>query len=138
MESASTMRLMVLLPTEVLVDEEVTTVVAEAPNGYFGLLPHHIDFVAALVPGILSFADSSGRLQHVAVDEGVLVKCGPEVRVSALNGVRGGELPDLEQTVVARFRRLDDDQRTARAAVARLEAAALRRFVTLEEQSRGR
>ena len=55
------MRLRVLLPTEVLLEEEVTKVVAEAENGSFGLLPRHIDFVAALAPGILSFESTEGR-----------------------------------------------------------------------------
>ena len=54
------MRLTVLLPTEILVDEEVVKVVAEAQNGSFCLLPRHIDFVAALVPGLLSFV-KTGR-----------------------------------------------------------------------------
>jgi F-type H+-transporting ATPase subunit epsilon len=132
------MRLRVLLPTEVLVDEEVVKVIAEAQNGFFGLLPHHIDFVAALVPGILSFTDQDGRDQHVAVDEGVLVKCGAEVRVSVWNAVRGDALTDLQETVASRFRHLDDEQRSARTALGRLEAGALRRFVELEERTRGR
>ena len=132
------MRLRVLLPTEVLVDEEVVKVIAEAQNGFFGLLPHHIDFVAALVPGILSFTDQDGRDQHVAVDEGMLVKCGAEVRVSVWNAVRGYALTDLQETVASRFRHLDDEQRSARTALGRLEAGALRRFVELEERTRGR
>lgn len=132
------MRLTVLLPTEVLVNEEVAKVVAEAQNGFFGLLPHHIDFVAALVPGILSFTDRDGRDQHVALDEGVLVKCGAEVRVSVWNAVRGKALADLQETVASRFRKLDDEQRSARTALGRLEAGALRRFVELEEGARGR
>ena len=48
------MRLKVLLPTKVLIDEEVTKVVAEAENGSFCILPRHIDFVSALVPGSVS------------------------------------------------------------------------------------
>ena len=132
------MRLRVLLPTEVLVDEEVAKVVAEAPNGFFGLLPRHIDFVAALVPGILTFTDRHGEDQHVAVDEGVLVKCGAEVRVSAWNAVRGRVLADLQTTVAGRFRHLDDEQRSARSALGRLEAGALRRFTELQERTRGR
>jgi F-type H+-transporting ATPase subunit epsilon len=132
------MRLRVLLPTEVLVDEEVVKVIAEAQNGFFGVLPHHIDFVAALVPGILSFTDQDGRNHHVAVDEGVLVKCGSEVRVSVWNAVRGDALTDLQETVASRFRHLDDEQRSARTALGRLEAGALRRFVELEERTRGR
>ncbi len=49
------MKLKILLPTEIMLDEEVTKVTAEAGNGSFCLLPRHIDFVAALVPGLLSF-----------------------------------------------------------------------------------
>jgi F-type H+-transporting ATPase subunit epsilon len=37
------MRLKVLLPTMVLVDEAVSKVVAEAENGAFCLLPKHVD-----------------------------------------------------------------------------------------------
>ncbi len=132
------MRLTVLLPTEVLVDEEVTKVVAEAQNGFFGLLPRHVDFVAALVPGILSFTDRDGREQLVAVDEGLLVKCGDDVRVSVLNAARGESLADLRDTVASRFRQLDDEQQSARSALGRLEAGTLRRFLELEEHARAR
>ncbi len=45
------MKLKVLLPTEIFINEEVEKVVAEADNGYFCLLPRHVDFVSALVPG---------------------------------------------------------------------------------------
>ena len=132
------MRLRVLLPTEVLVDEDVTKVVAEAQNGSFGMLVHHIDFVAALVPGILSFTDRHGRDQHLAVDEGVLVKCGDEVRVSVWHAVRGDALAGLQATVASRLSELDEEQRSARTALGRLEAGALRRFAELEERTRGR
>ena len=37
------MKLKILIPTEVLVDREVTKVIAEAENGNFCLLPHHIE-----------------------------------------------------------------------------------------------
>ena len=49
------MRLRVFLPMKILVDQDVTKVVAEAENGSFGILPKHVDFVAALTPGIFSF-----------------------------------------------------------------------------------
>jgi F-type H+-transporting ATPase subunit epsilon len=48
------MRLKILLPTEIILDKEVIKVVAEAENGYFCLLPRHVDFVSTLVPGILA------------------------------------------------------------------------------------
>ena len=131
------MHLQVLLPTEVLVDEEVIKVVAQAPNGEFCLLPRHIDFVAALVPGVLSFSRSDGNETFVAVDEGVLVKCGSEVFVSTLNGVTGTELGRLRDMVQERFMEMDEHERKVRSALSRLEAGTLRGFWALQERSRG-
>jgi len=130
------MRLRVLLPTEVLVDEAVDKIIAEAANGSFCLLPRHIDFVAALVPGVMSF--TRGAYEYYAgLDRGILVKCAGEVTVSTLDGVRGDELGELEEHVRQRFLELDEHERKARSAVARLEAGTLRTFRELQERSRG-
>jgi F-type H+-transporting ATPase subunit epsilon len=126
------MRLKVLLPTEILIDQEVTKVVAEAVNGSFCILPRHIDFVAALIPGILSF-EQGGQEEFLAIDEGMLVKCGAEVMVSTRNAVRGPELGRLKQTVNEQFEILDEQEKKARSALAKLEADFIRRFLDLEE-----
>ena len=126
------MNLKVLLPNEVLMDEEVIKVVAEAENGSFCLLPRHVDFLAALVPGLLAYVTPQGVEQFLAVDEGILVKCGPKVLVSTRNAVRGPELGSLEQTVEKRFRALEEREKTARSAFAKLEANFIRRFMELE------
>ena len=127
------MKLKVLVPSEVLIDQEVTKVIAEAENGSFCLLPRHIDFVAALVPGLLSFESGEGREEFLALDEGILIKCGPEVLVSTRNAVRGPDLGKLKQTVEEEFRVLDDREKMARSAVAKLEANFVRRFMELEK-----
>lgn len=131
------MLLRVLLPTEVLVDEPAVKVIAEAENGYFCLEPRHIDFATALVPGVLTFVTPAEQEQYVAVDHGVLVKCGAEVLVSTLNGVPGDELQTLKTLVEERFLELDEHERKARSALARLEAGALRRIRDLQEGSHG-
>ena len=131
------MRLKVLLPTEVLIDEEVQKVIAEAANGLFCLLPRHIDFTAALVPGILYYTTPDGDERFVAVDEGTLVKCGVDVLVSVLNAVAGTRLEELEATVSESFRNLDADARRARSALARLEAGTMRRFLEMEKRVLG-
>ncbi len=133
----NTMTLKVLLPTDVLVEEPVAKVIAEAENGSFCLLPRHIDFTAALVPGILSFARPDGPEQYAAIDNGILVKCGQEVLISAFNGVLGDDLAQLRHLVAERFLALDEQQRTARSALARLEAGVVRRFMETEEQRHG-
>jgi F-type H+-transporting ATPase subunit epsilon len=131
------MHLKLLLPTEVLISEPVTKIIAEAVNGSFCLLPRHIDFVSSLVPGILSFTTADGEEIFVAVDEGTLVKCGEQVMVSTLNAVRGVDLAQLRLTVEERFMELDEHERVARTALARLEAGTIRRFIELEEQGHG-
>ncbi len=131
------MRLRVLLPSEVLIDKAVVKVIAEAENGSFCLLPRHIDFVAALVPGVLCFYSRDGEESYAAIDEGILVKCGRDVSVSTLNSVRGADLDDLRLLVEDRYLELDDHERKARTALARLEAGTLRRFRELQEESHG-
>ncbi|HNP26258.1 MAG TPA: F0F1 ATP synthase subunit epsilon [Nitrosomonas sp.] len=137
MEQKPGMRLQVLLPTEVLVDEQVVKVVAEAENGSFCLLPRHVDFVSALVPGILSFHTFGGSECFAAVDEGILVKCDREVFISTLNGVRGSDLNHLQALIDERFLELDEHERKARTALARLEAGTLRSFRELQDKSYG-
>ena len=125
------MRLKVLLPTEVLLDQEVTKVIAEAENGHFCLLPHHIDFAAALVPGILSFEFDSGQEAFLAVDEGILVKCDREVLVSTLNAIRDDDLDRLKRTVEQQFQVLDEREKLTRSALGKFEASIMRRFQEL-------
>ena len=129
-----TMRLRVLLPTEVLLDREVAKVVAEGGNGSFCLLPRHVDFVAALVPGILRYTTPHGEEHFIGLDAGTLVKRGDDVLVSVLNAVHEADLERLSAAVQQSFRELDEDEREARGALARLEAGALRRFYELERQ----
>jgi F-type H+-transporting ATPase subunit epsilon len=131
------MKLTVILPTGVLVDQEVTKVTAEAENGSFCLLPRHIDFLAALVPGLLSFENDAGDEEFLAIDEGVLVKCGAEVMVSTRNAVRGVPLGQLRQAVEKQFRVLDEREQQARTVLTKLEADLVGRFIRLGEKARG-
>jgi F-type H+-transporting ATPase subunit epsilon len=127
------MRLKVLLPTEVIVDEEVAKVVAEAGNGSFCLLPRHVDFLAALVPGLLSFDTPEGEEVFLAVDEGILVKCKQDVLVSTRNAIRGPNLGELRKAVEEQFKVLDEREKMARSAVAKIEASFVRRFLEIQK-----
>jgi F-type H+-transporting ATPase subunit epsilon len=127
------MTLKILLPTEIFLEEEVTKVIAEASNGSFCLLPRHIDFVAALVPGLLSYEDKRGHEVFLAADEGILVKQGEQVFVSTRHALRGPDLGVLEKTVREQFMMLDDREKTARSAVAKIEASFVRRFLEIQK-----
>ena len=128
------MTLKIMLPAKVLLEKSVTSVVAEAQNGSFGLLPRHIDMVTALVPGILSFRTEDGE-GFAAIDEGILVKSGERVMVSVRDAVYGADLGSLEQTVRERFRSTDEQAQEMNSALARLEAGFLRRFIELRDST---
>jgi F-type H+-transporting ATPase subunit epsilon len=122
------MTVKVILPSGVLLEQEAVKVVAEAQNGSFCLLPRHVDFVAALVPGILALTSQDGEETFLAVDEGVLVKRGPEVLVSTWNALQG-KLGELRQAVLAQFRALGEQEQKARLALDRLEASLVRQIL---------
>ncbi|HVN71368.1 MAG TPA: F0F1 ATP synthase subunit epsilon [Desulfomonilia bacterium] len=123
----------ILLPAEVFYNKEVAKVVAEAGNGSFCLLPQHIDFVAALVPGLLRMVGVDNKEEFYAVDEGILIKKGNEVMVSTRNVLKIPDLGQLKQVVDEQFKTLDDKEKAARTAAARLEADLVRRFMELRK-----
>ena len=129
------MRLKVLLPFEVFVDEaDVSRIVAETPEGSFGLLPHRLDCVAALSPGILIYETAAHDEVCLAVDEGVLVKTGGDVLVSVRRALRGTDLGQLRDAVTQQFEKQDAQDRNLRSAMARLESGFLRRFAGFEHE----
>jgi F-type H+-transporting ATPase subunit epsilon len=125
------MRLTVWLPTEILMQEEVSRIKAEAPNGWFGLLPRHIDFVTALVPSVLTFARTSGTEEYLAIDHGILVKCGPEVSVSTRAAVRSANLAQLRKDVEARFEAEEEREKKTLSSEVKLEADLVRGLLEL-------
>jgi len=127
------MTLKVRLPSEVLFEEEVSRIRAEAENGWFGLLPKHIDFVTALVPGVMTFQPCGKAEEYLALDRGVLVKCGAEVSVSTRQAVRGKSLPELKQQVERQFLAQRERERAARALESKLEADLVRRLLEAEK-----
>jgi F-type H+-transporting ATPase subunit epsilon len=130
------MRLRVWIPIEVALDEEVTKVRAEAENGWFCILPRHVDYVTSLVPGILCFELPDGHTEYLAVDQGVLVKCGPEVSVSTPNAVRSVDAAALKAAVETQFRTIHQKEEAARVFEAKLEGDLARQLMELERYAR--
>ena len=129
------MNLKVLLPFRIFAQETgVARIVAETPAGSFGLLPHRLDCVAALAPGILTYGTEAGGEVYLAVDHGVLVKTGQEVLVSVRRALRGTDLGRLRESVEREFMALDESEKSLRSVVAKLEAGFLRRLASLQHE----
>ncbi len=129
------MKLTVRLPSEILFEEQVDRIKAEAENGWFGLLPKHLDFVTALVPGVVTFRPHGKPEEYLAVDHGILVKCGADVSVSTRNAVRGSDLTQLKEEVERQFRAREAREKAARAYEARLEADLVRHLLEAEKHA---
>lgn len=129
------MTLKVVTPTGVVLNEPVAKVVARGSAGAFGLLPRHVDYVSDLVPSVLVHVDEEGRERFLGVNLGTLVKCGPEVVVATRDAIPGTDLATLEAKVEESFRHLDEQERVARGALARLEAGLVRRFLELGSEA---
>ncbi len=122
------MHLKILLPTEIFADRsDVQSIVAESTGGSFGLLEHRLDCVAALRPGILTYTTDHATV-YVAVDEGVLVKTGADVTVSVRHAIGGTNLSQLHDEIRKRFLTLDQEERTVRDMVAKMESGFAGRF----------
>jgi F-type H+-transporting ATPase subunit epsilon len=129
------MNLKILLPFEVFAEKSaVTRIVAETPQGSFGLLPHRLDCVAALAPGILTYETEVDGEVFVAVDEGVLIKAGAAVLVSVRRALGGTDLGQLREGVEREFRTLDESEKSVRLVTAKLETGLLRRLATLKNE----
>ena len=126
------MNLKVLLPSRIFLNlERVSRIIAETREGSFGLLPHRLDCVAALVPGILAYT-LGDHTAYLAVDQGVLVKSGTDVMVSVRQAIQGTTLSELHETVKREYLSLDRQERDVREAVARMESALLGRFAEFQ------
>jgi F-type H+-transporting ATPase subunit epsilon len=127
------MNLKVLLPFQIFADKTgVSRIVAETHEGSFGLLPHRLDCVAALEPGILTYETEADGEVFLAVDEGVLVKTGPDVLVSVRRALEGKDLGQLRDLVKQEFLTLDEHEQSVRTVMAKLESGFLRRFATFQ------
>jgi len=127
------MMVVVHLPTSVFHEGPAEKLTAWAENGSFGVLPNHIDFVTSLVPGVLVLVEPEGGERFFGIDEGVFVKQGCQVDICVRRAVQGNDLAALKVTVRKAFVELDDQERTARTALARLEVDMMRRFAELGE-----
>jgi len=129
------MNLKILLPFEVLVEKTgVSRIVAESPEGSFGLWPHRLDCVAALTPGILIYELEAEDEVYVAVDEGVLVKTGLEVLVSVRNAIAGTDLGQLREMVEREFLNLNEREQSVRSVMAKMESGFIRRLAEFHHE----
>ena len=129
------MKLKILLPARVFIDTSaVSRIVAETASGSFGILPHRLDCVAVLRPGILEYENDADGEVYVAIDEGILIKTGTRVLVSVRNAILGRDLGRLREAVEEEFINLNEQEKSLRAALNKMESGLVRRMIVLQNE----
>jgi F-type H+-transporting ATPase subunit epsilon len=129
------MNLKILLPFQIFAEKTgVVRIVAETREGSFGLLPHRLDCVAALAPGILTYQKEGEGEVYVAVDEGVLVKAGLDVLVSVRDAIAGTDLGRLHEAIDREFVHLNEREQSVRSVMARMESDFISRLAEFHHE----
>ena len=126
------MNLKLLTPTKVVIDTAIDKLDVEALDGFFTLLPRHIDFVTALKDSVLTYT-ISGMKHYVACQAGVLVKKGDMVRVSTSLAVLSDDLPTLKKTITTTFKQMEQERKELNLSMARLELGLTKGLLNLSK-----
>lgn len=125
------MRLKFILPYKTILDADVEKISAPGSDGDFQILPKHIDATWTLRAGILQI--TAGKDQYYAIDQGVVVKQGDTVYLSAMRAIAGESLRELSQTVEDTFKTMDEKEKQAKEVLIRLETETIRKFMELDQ-----
>lgn len=124
------MRLRIVTPLSVVVDEDADSLRAEDASGAFGVLPGHAPFLTALAISIVSWRTGDTE-RFCALRGGVMTVGGKSaVDIATREAVTGDDLATLGADVLARFRSDADNERTEHAETMRLQFNAIRHMVS--------
>ncbi|MEX0804643.1 MAG: F0F1 ATP synthase subunit epsilon [Candidatus Binatia bacterium] len=134
---ADKIRLRVVTPARLVLDEEVDEVTGPGVKGEFGVLPNHISFLSLLQPGEMSYKQGSTR-RFLAVSGGYAEVLDNVMTVLAPVAEFGSEI-DVDRARLAKEkaeRRLSElhfEDRDFAAAEAALRRALIRLQVAAKE-----
>ncbi len=127
------MKLKVTSPIGIVLRTEIQKIDFEAMDGYFTILPRHVDFVTALPASIVTYQTTDGQTRYMACNRGLFIKKGGDVFLSVHKAVLSENLADLSQTIEVEFKQDDEERKEVNTAMARLESGLSRGFMRLNE-----
>lgn len=124
------MRLRIVTPLSVVVDEDIDALRAEDPSGCFSVLPGHTPFLTALAISIVSWRVADTE-RYCAVRGGVMtIGKQASIDIATREAVAGDNLATLDREVLARFQSDADDERVEHVETMRLQLNAIRHMVS--------
>lgn len=124
------MRLRIITPLAVVVDEDIECLRAEDATGSFGILPGHAPFVTSLAISIVSWRTADAE-HFCALRGGVMtVGDGSDVEIATREAITGEHLGTLDNEVLARFQADANTERVEHTETMRLQFNAIRHMVS--------
>lgn len=124
------MRLRIVTPLSVVVDEDIDSLRAEDASGGFGILNGHAPFLTALAISVVSWK-TKGAERFCALRGGVMTvdRCA-NIDIASREAVTGDDLATLDREVLARFQADADSERSEHTETMRLQFDVIRRMVS--------
>lgn len=127
------MDLTVYSPLGTVLKTKIKKVTFETLNGYYTLMPKHIDFVSAMNANIVRYTTVENEEKFVACHQGIVVKKGNDVTISVQKAVKSDTLDELQKTILIDFKESEEQRKELNTAMARLEVGLVRGFTQLKE-----
>jgi F-type H+-transporting ATPase subunit epsilon len=120
------MDLEILVPAGIVARVRIEALEAADASGRFGLWPNHERFLTVLVPCVLTYREDGGRTAFAAIDGGVLLSEHNWISIVTRDAIVAPRLEEVADAAAAMLRARREQERSARAAFAELEATFLR------------
>ena len=121
---ADKIRLRVVTPSRLVLDEEVDEVTAPGELGEFGVLPNHIAFLSTLVPGELSYKQGSNKVilaisgGYAEVLDNVMTVLAPSAEFAwEIDRAQAQRAKERAEKTLAELNRQEKDWEAAEAAM---------------------
>jgi len=134
--SSPTTRLLILTPDRVALDEGVTSIRFQQPDGWQGILPHHAPYLTQLVNGVLVYrqpgGSGSGPETHYAVLYGGTLEVHQDMVLILTAAVeQGDDLQELARSLLERQAEADALAFEAHIEFTKMRTALLRALIDL-------
>ena len=93
------LNLKVYVPDRLFLEETILKVKLIGKEGSFTILPKHLDYISSFNDGVLMYLDLENNKRYLAINQGILVKVGREVKLSLFHAIEGSDLNKLKENV---------------------------------------
>lgn len=124
------MRLRIITPLSIVLDEDIDSLRAEDASGSFGILAGHAPFLTALTTSIVSWR--KGETERFCALRGGVMTVGDrsDIDIATREAVTGEDLATLDGDVLARFQSEADTERSEHVETMRLQMDVIRQMVS--------